>query len=258
MQERIARCREQLPEALRLLEQMVSMESPSFDKGLTDRFVSFLGQQFHRQFHQIGAQVEIIPAEKFGNHLRVQFPASSDERILLLGHMDTVWPAGEIAKRPFRIEAGRALGPGVFDMKSGILLIMMALHVLSDKAVTVLLNSDEEVGSSSSRALIEAEAGRCSAVLVLEPSLPGGMLKTARKGVGRFTIKAIGRAAHAGIDPGKGVNAIEEISRQIIRLQKMSDAWLGTTVNVGVVQGGTRSNVVPAEAAAEVDVRSPP
>src|SRR4051794_16662324 len=122
MQERIARCREQLPEALRLLEQMVSMESPSFDKGLTDRFVSFIGEQFHHKFHQTGAQVEIIPAEKFGNHLRVEFPATSNKRILLLGHSDTVWPAGEIAKRGFKIEAGRALGPGVFDMKSGILL----------------------------------------------------------------------------------------------------------------------------------------
>ena len=180
------------------------------------------------------------------------------ERILLLGHTDTVWPAGEIAKRGFRVEAGRAFGPGVFDMKSGILLAMMALEVSgSDKPVTVLLTSDEEIGSSSSRALIEAEAGRCSAVLVLEPSLPGGRLKTARKGVGRFTIKAIGRAAHAGIDPDKGVNAIEEISRQILKLQKMSDPRLGTTVTVGVVQGGTRSNVVPAEAAAEVDVRVP-
>lgn len=257
MQKRIALCREHLPEALRLLEQMVSMESPSLDKGLTDRFVSFLGEQFHRKFQQAGAQVDIIPAEKFGSHLRVQFPGTSARRILLLGHTDTVWPAGEIAKRGFRVEAGRVLGPGVFDMKSGILLAMMALEVLGDKPVTVLLTSDEEIGSSSSRALIEAEAGRCSAVLVLEPSLPGGTLKTARKGVGRFTIKAIGRAAHAGIDPEKGVNAIEEIARQILKLQKMSDPQLGTTVTVGVVQGGTRSNVVPAEAAAEVDVRVP-
>src|SRR5262245_51621019 len=121
--------------------------------------------------------------------------------------------------------------------------------------VTVLLTSDEEVGSNSSRTLIESEARQCKAVLVLEPSLPGGTLKTVRKGVGRFTVKAIGKAAHAGIDPSKGVNAIEELSRQIIKLHAMTDTVCGTTVSVGVVQGGTRSNVVPAEAAAEVDVR---
>src|SRR5204862_3356422 len=137
----------------------------------------------------------------------------------------------------------------------GILLIWMALRVSKARAVTVLLTSDEEVGGNSSRSLIEEEASRCRAVLVLEPSLPGGALKTARKGVGRFTVKAIGRASHAGIDPEKGVNAIEEISHQILKLQKMTDTARGTTISVGVVQGGTRSNVVPAEAAAEVDVR---
>jgi glutamate carboxypeptidase len=166
-----------------------------------------------------------------------------------------VWPAGELSKRAFSIEDGTARGPGVFDMKSGIVLSIMALRSLTDRPVTVLLTSDEEAGSSSSRALIEAEASRCRAVLVLEPSLPGGALKTARKGVGRFTIKAIGRAAHAGIEPEKGVNAIEEISKQILKLQRMSDSRRGTTVTVGVVQGGTRSNVVPAEAGAEIDVR---
>jgi glutamate carboxypeptidase len=173
----------------------------------------------------------------------------------LLGHTDTVWPAGEIAKRPFKIESGRAFGPGVFDMKSGIVLMWLALGALTDKPVTVLLTSDEEAGSPSSRALIEAEASECRTVLVLEPSLPGGALKTARKGNGRFTIKAIGRAAHAGIEPQKGVNAIEELSHQILRVQRMTDLNRGTTVTVGLVQGGTRSNVVPAEAAAEIDVR---
>ncbi|PYS40117.1 MAG: hypothetical protein DMG14_11615 [Acidobacteria bacterium] len=242
---------EQLPEALALLEKMVSMESPSFDKELTDRFVVFLGSKFQ----EIGGKVEFTPAEKVGNHLHVKFSLGSADPILLLGHTDTVWPAGEVAKRPFKIENGRATGPGVFDMKAGILLMWMALRVLKDRPVTVLLTSDEEIGSTSSRALIESEASRCRAIFVLEPSLPGGALKTARKGIGRFTVKAIGRAAHAGIDPEKGVNAIEEIARQILKLQTMSDAGRGTTVTVGVVQGGTRSNVVPAEATAEVDVR---
>ena len=230
---------------------MVSMESPSFDKALTDKFVSFLADKFH----EIGGEVDLVPAEKFGNHLRSRFRGKSPDRILLLGHTDTVWPAGEIAKRPFRIEGGRAFGPGVFDMKAGILLMWMALRTTPSKSVTVLLTSDEEVGATSSRALIESEARQCRAVFVLEPSLPGGVLKTARKGVGRFTVKAVGRAAHAGIDPEKGINAIEEIARQILKIQKMTDLARGTTVTVGVVQGGTRSNVVPAEAAAEIDVR---
>lgn len=249
MQDLLSQCRQQLPEALRLLDKMVSMESPSFDKPLTDKFVQFVSEQF------TGGDVSIIPAEKFGNHLRVIYPGTAGNRILLLGHTDTVWPAGELAKRPFKIEGGRALGPGVFDMKSGIVLMLIALAVLKDRPVTVLLTSDEEAGSPSSRELIESEASRCRAVLVLEPSLPGGALKTARKGNGRFTLKAIGRAAHAGIEPQKGVNAIEELSHQILKLQKMTDIPRGTTVTVGLVQGGTRSNVVPAEAAAEVDVR---
>jgi glutamate carboxypeptidase len=241
----------ELPKALEFLEAMVNMESPSFDKALVDRFVRFVGSRFS----EIGGDVEYKPADRFGDHLIARFGAPSDDRILLLGHTDTVWTTGEVAKRPFKIESGRATGPGVFDMKAGILLMWMALQISKAKPVTVLLVSDEEVGSNSSRYLTESEASRCRAVLVLEPSLPGGVLKTTRKGVGTFTVKAIGRPAHAGIDPEKGVNAIEEISLQILKLQKMTDVARGTTVNVTVVQGGTRSNVVPAEAAVEVDVR---
>jgi glutamate carboxypeptidase len=249
MQELLASCREQLPEALRLLEYLVGIPSPSFDKELTDRFGEAVGDLF------IGGDKNFIPAKKFGNHLRIKFPGEPGNRILLLGHMDTVWPAGEVMTRPFKIEGGRARGPGAFDMKAGIVLMWMALGALKHKPVTVLLTSDEEIGSPSSREDIENEASQCKAVLVLEPSLPGGALKTARKGNGRFTIKAIGRAAHAGIEPEKGVNAIEELSHQILKVQQMTDFNRGTTVTVGLVQGGTRSNVVPAEAAAEIDVR---
>src|SRR6267142_5422552 len=257
MNDLLEHLKQNLPHGLGFLEQMVSMESPSFDKALVDKFVYFLG----RRFNDLGGAVEFIPTERFGNHMLVRFQDTTGGRILLLGHTDTVWPAGEIEKRPLKIEGGRALGPGVFDMKAGILLMWMAVGALRkvrgslSRPVTVLLTSDEEVGSNSSRALIEAEASQCSAVFVLEPSLPNGVLKTARKGVGRFTLKAIGKAAHAGIDPLKGINAIEEISRQIIKLQNMTDVARGTMVTVGLVQGGTRSNVVPAEAAAEVDVR---
>jgi glutamate carboxypeptidase len=246
----------QLPEALQFLEEMVSLESPSFDKPLVDRFVKFVAPRFAA----IGGRVEVVHEDKFGDHLIVRFPGRSGGRVLLLGHTDTVWPAGEVAKRPFKVDAGRASGPGAFDMKAGILLMWMVIDALQKdgglpKSLAVLLVSDEEVGSDSSRALTEAEGSQCQAVLVLEPSLPGGVLKTSRKGVGRFTLKAIGRAAHAGVDPENGVNAIEEISRQVIKLQSMTDPARGTTVSVGVVQGGTRSNVVPAEAAAEIDIR---
>ncbi len=257
MKDLISHLKQQLPENLRFLERMVSMESPSFDKPLVDKFVRFAGSRFQ----EIGGEVEYVATERFGDQMLARFSGKSSDRILLLGHSDTVWPAGEIEKRPFKIGDGRVFGPGVFDMKAGILLMWMAVGALSrmrgalERSVTVLLTSDEEVGSNSSRALTESEAARCRAVFVLEPSLPGGVLKTARKGVGQFTLKAVGRAAHAGIDPLKGVNAIEEISRQILKLHRLTDVVQGTTVTVGVVQGGTRSNVVPAEAAAEIDVR---
>jgi glutamate carboxypeptidase len=250
-------CEQHASEALRFLQEMVGMESPSFDKPLIDSFVRFAA----RRFAEIGGRVEVQKAEKVGDHLIVRFAGGAPERVLLLGHSDTVWPTGEIHKRPFRIDAGRAFGPGVFDMKAGIAIMWLAIDALKQvqgtlpRDITVLLVSDEEIGSNSSRPLIEAEATECEAVFVLEPSLPGGTLKTARKGVGVFTVKAIGKAAHSGIDPASGVNAIEELSRQIIKLQGMSNPARGTTVTVGVVQGGTRSNVVPAEAAAEVDVR---
>ena len=257
MREILSHLTQQLPEAIAFLEKMVSLESPSFDKPLVDDFVRIVGARFAG----MGAEVEFVSAEKFGDNLIARFPGRSSERVLLLGHTDTVWPAGEIARRPFKIAGGRAFGPGVFDMKAGILLISMAIAALQKangglpKTVTVLLVSDEEVGSTSSRAVTETEASPCRAVFVLEPSLPGGALKTARKGIGRFTLKVIGRAAHAGIDPENGINAIEEISHQILKLQKMTDAARGTIVTVGVVQGGIRSNVVPAEAAAEIDIR---
>src|SRR3989454_3379799 len=150
-----------LPEAIEFLEEMVSMESPSFDKPLVDKFAEFAGSRFAA----IGGEVDSVSAEKFGNHLRAKFPGQSSDRVLLLGHTDTVWPAGEIAKRPFKIDGGRALGPGVFDMKAGILLAWMAIDALEEtggglsKSLSVLLVSDEEVGSNSSRALTEAEAG---------------------------------------------------------------------------------------------------
>ncbi len=257
MKKVLATLEELLPEGIEFLEQMVDMESPTFDKPLVDK----LGKFVAGRFESIGGQVSFTPVQGFGNHLRVGFPGQRDRPVLLLGHIDTVFPAGEVARRPFRIEGDIARGPGVFDMKAGIAMMWMAIRTVIEtrghlsNPVTVLLTSDEEVGGASSQKLIEEEAKKAQAVLVLEPSLPGGMLKTARKGVGRFTLKAIGRAAHSGINPADGINSIEEISHQVLKLQSMTDAERGTTVTVGVIKGGTRSNVVPAESAIEIDAR---
>src|SRR6185436_13774739 len=226
----------EMPEGLRLLEQMVNMDSPSSEKSLVDLLVRFIGSRFE----DIGGTIEYISDQQFGEHLRVRF-TGKQPGILLLGHTDTVFPAQEAQRRPFRIEAGKATGPGVFDMKAGILLMWLALRALTqckrmpENSVTVLLTSCEEVGSVTSRDLIEAEARLAKAVLVLEPSLPGGVLKTERKGVGRFTIKSIGRAAHAGVDPEKGINAIEEIARQVLALRSLSHPEKGTTITVGTI-----------------------
>ncbi len=244
-------------DGIEFLQQMVDMESPSYDKPLVDRLVAFLA----RRFEEIGGEVFVNPVEGFGDHLRVGFPGTGDRPIMLLGHTDTVFPAGEIQERPFKIEGNIASGPGVFDMKAGLAMMWMALRTITRirgqlrNPVTVLLTSDEEIGGKSSQGLIETEARRSQAVLVLEPSLPGGALKTARKGVGRFTVKTIGKATHSGINPEDGINSIEEIAHQILKLQGMTDPDRGTTLSVGVVRGGTRPNVVPAESAIEIDTR---
>jgi len=255
MKQLLDRLLQDQPEMLRLLETMVNMDSPSTDKTLVDRFGRFVG----KQFEGLGGSVEYVPSARFGDHVLARFgnSVSAQKPVLLLGHIDTVFQAGDAERRPFRIENGRATGPGVFDMKGGLTLMVAALRALNPlpRPVTVLLTSDEELGSPSSRELIEREAHVAHAVLVMEPSLPDGALKTSRKGTGKFTIKATGRAAHAGIDPEKGINAIEEIAHQILELQQLSDSSRGTTVTVGVVQGGTRVNVVPAAAALEADVR---
>jgi glutamate carboxypeptidase len=176
--------------------------------------------------------------------------------------MDTVWEVGTLRSMPFRVEQGRVYGPGAFDMKAGLVQLVFALRAMRRSMVqpasnvVVLINSDEEIGSHSSRRLIEEQAQRSRAVLVLEPSLPpDGRAKTFRKGVGVFEIQIKGRAAHAGLDPRRGVSAIEEMARQIQVLHQMTDHDRGITVNVGTVQGGTRVNVVAADARAEVDLR---
>jgi glutamate carboxypeptidase len=250
-------CREHQVEMLALLQRMVEIESPSDDKAALDRMGEFLGRQFER----IGGNVAFDQQKEAGDHLKVEFPGSTGKPILLLGHFDTVWPMGTLKGMPFRTTAGRAYGPGVYDMKAGITMMIFALRAVQAGAnghrpVTVLLDTDEEVGSLTGRPLVEATARNCEAVLVLEPSQgPKGHLKTSRKGVGDITLRVRGRASHAGVDFEKGRSAIVELARQLVEVVKFTDLSRGITVNPGVIQGGTRSNVVAAEAWAKVDLR---
>ena len=253
----LAFCQQHEGEMLSLLRHMVEIESPSDDKAAVDRMGAFLADVFER----LGGHVTFYPQEASGNHLKAEFAGGSGKPILLLGHFDTVWPMGTLAKMPFRMEAGRAFGPGVYDMKAGIAMMIFALRALKEsgaahRPVTILLDTDEEVGSTTGRPIVEATAKDCEAVLVLEPSQgPQGYLKTSRKGVGDITIRVRGRASHSGVDFEKGRNAIVELARQLLEIVKFTDLTRGITVNPGVIQGGTRSNVIAAEAWAEVDLR---
>ncbi len=243
--------------SLSLLRRLVEFESPTGYKSGVDR----LGFYMAKRCSDLGAKVKIFEQEKVGNHICLEVDAGRQGQALILGHLDTVWPRGEVRLRPFKIEEGRAYGPGVLDMKASLVLVYLLIRAVSEHKVRparplfFLLTSDEETGSETSRRVIEAEAERSDYVLVLEPPLPGNRLKTARKGVARFDLLVRGVAAHAGVDHEKGVNAIEELARQVLRLQAMTDYSRGVTVNVGVVSGGTAANVVPAEARAEIDLR---
>ena len=247
---------------VRLLGDFVRCESPSHNKAAVDRFGAIVAREWRRR----GAKVRILRNLSRGNHLRADVwlgrgrPAR--RQLMVLGHMDTVYPLGTLAKMPFRVSGGRAWGPGTFDMKGGLVLALFAVDALKaagikpSKRLVFFWNSDEEIGSESSRRGIESEARRSDAVLVLEPSFgPDGRLKTARKGVGGAEIVVTGRSAHAGVDPEKGVNAVHELALQIQRMMKLNDPQRGITVQATVVAGGTVSNVIPAHARAQLDIR---
>ncbi len=246
---------------LATLRAFVECESPSADKAAVDRFGGIVAREWQRR----GAAVRVIRQRQRGNHVRGEIAlrgGSKSGQLLVLGHLDTVYPVGTLRTMPFRVAGGRAFGPGTFDMKGGLVLALFAVDALREagikptKRLVFFWDSDEEIGSHTSRKLIETEARRSDAVLVLEPSLgPRGALKTQRKGVGTAEIIVRGRAAHAGIDPAAGVSAVHELALQIQRLMKMNDPARGITVQATVVSGGSASNVVPAEARAQVDVR---
>src|SRR5947209_288612 len=253
-------CEQRQPDMLAMLQCLIERESPSDNKDAVDRLGEVLAQEFER----LGGSVTMHPQTKYGDHLQAEFSGSkSGKPLLLLGHFDTVWSLGTLDSMPFRIDSktGRAHGPGVLDMKAAIVMTMFALEALKEtgaqhRPVTVFLDTDEEVGSASSRRIIEAIAQGCEAVLVLEPGQgPQGLLKTSRKGIGNYTIRVHGLASHAGVDFEQGHSAVVELSRQILELTRFIDRERGITVNPGVIHGGTRSNVVAAEASVEVDIR---
>jgi glutamate carboxypeptidase len=238
---------------------LVEQESPTRDAAATTAIMANL----KTRLDAIGATTRLHETER-GTHLlsRMTFgPSLPNGSVLLLGHVDTVWPLATLTSRPFRVENGCAFGPGIFDMKSGVEVMVAALeaiHALELQPwgeIRMFLSSDEESGSTTSRDLITAEASDCVAVFVLEPSLPGGKVKTARKGIANYEVIARGISAHAGLDPEKGISAISELAGQIVALNALNDLKQGVTVNVGVISGGTLSNVVASEARAEVDVR---
>lgn len=260
--EQLRHFRKQQPQIVETIRQLVDIESPSDVKQAIDR----LGTVLASRFAELGGRVRFHPQEKAGKHLQVDFKGAASggqKPLLLLGHLDTVYPIGTISKMPCRASKGRIHGPGVLDMKSGIAL---ALHVLQamlewesgklPRPLTLLLVSDEEVGSASSRAITEGLAQGAAAVLVLEPAYGlHGALKTARKGVGEYTVQITGKAAHSGLDFEKGQSAVLELAQQIMQISKLVDLNRGTTLNVGKISGGTRVNVVPAAASAVLDVR---
>ena len=242
---------------LRDLIRLVEMESPTDEKAAVDA----LGTELLLMLQELGADVDVLQQEKTGDHLVARWGAG-DGALLLLTHMDTVWEMGTLAQRPVRVQDGILYGAGAFDMKGGIVNALWALRCLRGlrlmpaRPITLLITSDEETGSRTSRPLIEEEARKHRAVFVLEPAHPPqGSLKTWRKGVGLYKVRVTGVAAHAGAAHDEGANAIEELAHQVLAMQQLTDYQAGTTVNVGVIGGGTRSNVVPDRAWARVDAR---
>lgn len=256
---RLKHFEEQRENIVQTIRELVEIESPSDSKPAVDQLSAVVAAKFEA----LGGAPQFHKCQSFGDHLHVDFAGKrSGKPVLLLGHYDTVYPLGTLAHMPCRVDGDRLTGPGVLDMKSGIALMLAAIaglrawHGELPRPITVLLVSDEEVGSDSSRAITEELAKQSAAVLVAEPSYGlQGAVKTARKGVGEYTLKVTGKAAHSGLDFEKGQSAIVELAKQIEKISKLIDLKRGLTLNVGLVHGGTRVNVIPAQAAASLDVR---
>ena len=238
------------------LRRFIDLESPTSNKDATDKFGAALAEELRG----LGGALEVIPKTEVGDVLRARWNPGAGG-VVILSHMDTVWDVGTVAGRPTRIEGDRIYGVGAMDMKGGIVIALWALRALRELGIfpqtpiSYLLNSDEETGSKHSSAEIEAEALSHNVVFVTEPP-QDGKYKTQRKGTGHYTVKAVGRAAHSGADHARGINAIKELAHQVLAIEAMTDYSIGTTANVGVISGGTRPNVVPAEAHLEVNTRA--
>ena len=240
------------------LEALVRLETPSGDQARLARAAELVA----RRWEGLGGRVIRHPAPGAGVHLEVRLEGRVRRRpVLVLGHLDTVYPAGTVQACPFRVEGARAWGPGAYDMKAGLVMAAWAVQALQaagsgpGRPVLLLVTADEEVGSASSRPLIRQAAQEAELALVLEPAAPGGAVKTARKGVARYRLEVTGRAAHAGNDHGRGISANVALAEAVLAAHALADPAAGTTVNVGVMGGGTRANVVPERAWAELDVR---
>jgi glutamate carboxypeptidase len=249
-------------EMLSVLRQFVNAESPSLEKAAADHCCGIIAEEWRKR----DARVERMGQKHRGDHLRVIYAPDRSEpagQLTVLGHYDTVYSRGALAKMPFRISGGKAYGPGTFDMKAGIVQALFAMQALQQtkfalrKRIVFLWTSDEEIGSESSRKLIETEARRSDAVFVLEPSFgPRGLLKTARRGVGEAELIVHGRASHAGLAPEEGINAIFELAVQLTRIEKWNDPRRGVNINADIVEGGTRTNVIAERARAVLDLRA--
>jgi len=240
------------------LRRLVEHESPSLDKPALDGLARTIAARFGR----LGGTVDLVPNDVGGVHVRARFgPDTGGPPALVLGHYDTVWPVGTLAEMPFLVDGEKVFGPGIFDMKASLVVVEEAIEAVRalglglPRPVVVLFTSDEEIGSLRSRDLLESEARQSAYTLVVEPPLADGGLKTARKGTGMFTVEVQGVSSHAGVEPEKGRSAIVELAHQILAIQALARPELGTTLNVGVISGGTTSNVVPAHATAKVDAR---
>jgi glutamate carboxypeptidase len=233
--------------AVSLLRELVELESPSSSPGA--RAVS---ERMARELEELDGDVTLLD----GGHLRAELPGQGAP-LLLSGHVDTVWPVGTLATMPFRVDGDRAYGPGVYDMKACLVLMVDAIRAAGElrRALRVFLTADEEAGSPTGRPVLEAAAEGAAAAFVVEPPGESGNLKTSRKGLGRFRLTITGRRAHAGTHREEGVSAIEELAHQVLTLHALNDDERGISVNVGVVSGGTSENVVAAEAQARIDVR---
>lgn len=244
-------------EMLQLLEQLVNIDSGSHTKSGIDT----IGTLLKVKFEQLDFTVKVIEEKEFGNHLIIQHRNAVNPDIIILGHMDTVFPEGTAKIRPFTISGNKAYGPGVIDMKASLVLLVYALTALKQAGkkgyqnVQIILNSDEELGSPSSRNLIKQYAKKKKYAMILEAARPDGSIVTARRGGGQFKVLVKGKSAHAGLEPDKGRSAIEELAHKIIQLHQLTNNREGVHVNVGIISGGTAANTIAAEAVAIVDVR---